>query len=90
MKVRNPNTWLLIGVVIVGTLVARSCSAQGFYNRDGTSQEGVSPGLEYYSGGDGSHGWQSETGGVTYYHGSDRSCTTNHVLGNSRTTCHEW
>lgn len=90
MKIRNPDFWVIVGVILIGGLLMRSCHAQGLYNRDGTTQEGVSPGLQYYHGDDGEYGWQSETGGVSYYHGSDRSCTTNHILGNSRTTCHEW
>lgn len=90
MKIRNPDFWVIVGVILIGGLLTRSCSAQGLFNNEGTVREGVSPGLQYYSGADGEHGWQSDTGGVTYTHGSKRSCTTQHVLGNSRTSCTEW
>jgi hypothetical protein len=90
MKKIDANKWLTVAVVVACTIAARSCSAEGLFNHEGTVREGVSPGLQYYSGSDGEHGWQSDTGGVSYFHGSKRSCTTQRVLGNSRTSCVEW
>jgi hypothetical protein len=90
MKIRNPDFWVIVGVILLGGLLTRSCSAEGLYDHSGTTQDGVSPGITYFHSDDGNYGWQSDTGGVTYTHGSKRSCTTQHVLGNSRTSCTEW
>jgi hypothetical protein len=90
MKKIDANKWLTVAVVVACTIVARSCSAEGLFNHEGTVREGVSPGLQYYSGADGEYGWQSQTNGQTYFHSNKRSCSTNMVLGNSRTSCKEW
>jgi hypothetical protein len=90
MKIRHPDFWVIVGVILIGGLLTRSCSAEGLYDHDGTVSEGTSPGLQYFRTDDGNYGWQSTTNGVTYTHGSKRSCRTSHFLGNSRTSCTEW
>jgi hypothetical protein len=90
MKKIDANKWLTVVVVVACTIVARSCAAQGLYDRDGTVSEGTSPGIQYFRTDDGNYGWQSTTNGVVYSHGSKRSCQTNSVLGTAHTSCHEW
>ena len=89
MTKHEASKWLTVAVVVVGTLASRACHAQGLYGRDGETSEGVSPGLQYFRNGD-EYGWQDEVNGQTYYHSNKRSCSTNTVLGNSRTSCTEW
>ncbi len=83
MKINNPNTWLLIAIIIVGTIAAKSCSAaDGYYNSGGFSNE--ANGIQYYHGNDGNNGWQDEAGGVKYYHDDHKNCFT--TSGNAHQT----
>lgn len=89
MNKRDAHTWLLIGVVAIGTLVSRSCCAgDGLYRSDGFVNHG-SDGIDYFHA-DGENGWQSTTNGVTYYHSNRRNCVTNGNSGNSWTSCREY
>lgn len=89
MKIRNPDKWLLVAVVVIGTLVARSCSAGGYYNSDGFTNHG-SDGIDYFHGSDGNNGWQNKGGGGSFYHDDRKNCFTNDTSVGSFTHCHDY
>ena len=77
---------LFFAIALMAATFGAHADDTGFNNTPGWSDGGENGSIKYYHGDDGSNGWQSSTGGNTYFHSDKGNCWSN-VGAVTQTTC---